>query len=376
MADAQPRAPTPRGPRSSGSGSSSGTGPGQRGVGAGRLDGRKAAILTAIVREYVHHAEPVSSKRVAQTTVLGVSSATIRTEMAALEEAGYIAQPHTSAGRVPTDKGYRYFVDTLDELHPVEEPQRLAVQGFLAQARDLEDLLRRSTQVLAQLTRYASLVLAPALNRSRLKLAELVSLGPQLVMLLLIADTGRVEKRILELPEPVSEVDVQRVRTIVNETAVGLRMAEVPAAVAVLVDAAPADLRELLGQMSDVVSHDLVRPPVERVFVGGQAALAGQTGFETAELHRLFELLEEQATLGQVLAESAELDGPLVRIGEENEPVEGLRVASIVATGYGDEAPGSLGVLGPTRMDYPSVLAAVKAVADHLQASLTSLSDS
>ncbi len=374
MADGQPT-PTPPTPRVPGGPGSSG-GPGEHRAAPSRLDGRKAAILTAIVREYVNHAEPVSSKRVTETTALGVSAATIRNEMAALEDAGYIAQPHTSAGRVPTDKGYRYFVDTLDELHPVEEPQRLAVQGFLSQARDLEDLLRRSTRVLAQLTRYASLVLAPALDRSRLKLVELVSLGPQLVMLLLIADTGRVEKRILELPETVSDVDVQRVRTIVNETAVGLRMAEVPAAVSGLVDAAPADLRELLSQLSDAVSHDLVRPPVERVFVGGQAALAGQPGFETGELHRLFELLEEQATLGQVLAESAELDRPLVRIGEENEPVEGLRVASIVATGYGDEAPGSLGVLGPTRMDYPSVLAAVKAVADHLQSSLTSLSDS
>ena len=339
------------------------------------LDPRKAAILTAIVREYVSHAEPVSSKRVLQTTTLGVSAATIRNEMAALEEDGYIAQPHTSAGRVPTDKGYRYFVDTIDQLHPVDEPQRLAVQGFLAQARDLEDLLRRSTRVLAQLTRYASLVLAPALDRSRLKVAELVSLGPQLVLLLLIADTGRVEKRILELPDAVSEVEVQRVRTIVNETAVGLRMAEVPAAVDALVDAAPSDLRPLLTQVADVVSHDLVRPSVDRVFVGGQAALAGQAGFDTSELHRLFELLEEQATLGQVLAESAQLDRPLVRIGQENEPVEGLRVASIVATGYGDEAPGSLGVLGPTRMDYPSVLAAVKAVADHLQSSLSTFSD-
>lgn len=373
MADAQPTHPTPHVPRGPGSPAA---GSGDLGTPSPRLDGRKAAILTAIVREYVNHAEPVSSKRVVQTTALGVSSATIRNEMAALEDAGYIAQPHTSAGRVPTDKGYRYFVDTLDELHPVEEPQRLAVQGFLSQARDLEDLLRRSTRVLAQLTRYASLVLAPALDRSRLKLVELVALGPQLVMLLLIADTGRVEKRILELDDPASEVDVQRVRTIVNETAVGLRMAEVPAAVSGLVDAAPSDLRALLSQLSEAVSHDLVRPSVERVFVGGQAALAGQPGFEGGELHQLFELLEEQATLGQVLAESAELDRPLVRIGEENEPVEGLRVASIVATGYGDEAPGSLGVLGPTRMDYPSVLAAVKAVADHLQASLTSFSDS
>lgn len=337
------------------------------------LDPRKAAILTAIVREYVRNAEPVGSKRIVETYDLGVSAATVRNEMAALEEAGYIAQPHTSAGRVPTDLGYRYFVDGIDELRPLGEAQRLAVRGFLGQADDLEDLLKRTTQVLARLTRYASLVLAPAIDRSRLKLVELVALHPNTVLLLLIADTGRVVKRIVDLELPVADLEIDRVRTVLNEAAVGLRMAEIPGAFAGLAEGAPSDLRMLVGGLAAAVNEDLVQPEVDRVFVAGQAALAGEGGFEATELLQVFELLEEQVTLGRVLTESAQLDRPLVRIGEENEPIEQLRTASIVAHGYGREAPGSLGVLGPTRMDYPSVLTVVKAVADHLQVTLRGL---
>ncbi len=340
------------------------------------LDPRKATILMAIVREYVRHAEPVASKRIVETYDLGVSTATVRNEMAALEEAGYITQPHTSAGRVPTDKGYRYFVDSIDELRPVGEAQRLALQGFLIQSHDLEDLLRRTTRVLAQLTRYAALVLAPALDRSRLKLVDLVTLSPQTVLLLLINDTGRVEKRILELPWADTDEDLEQVRALLNEVAVGLRMSELPAALQRLVDDTPGELRELVALVAGVVTSDIVRPPVDHVFVGGQAALAGEGGFDVHELERVFELLEEQVTIGRVLSECAALDRPLVRIGGENDPIEGLRVASIVATGYGEDAPGSLGVLGPTRMDYPSVLAAVKTVADYLQTSLRSLTES
>ncbi len=339
------------------------------------LDPRKAAVLMAIVREYVRSAEPVASKRIVENYDLGVSTATVRNEMAALEEAGYITQPHTSAGRVPCDKGYRYFVDSIEELRPLGEAQRLALQGFLLQSRDLEDLLRRTTRVLAQLTRYAALVLAPALDRSRLKLVDLVALSSQTVLLLLITDTGRVEKRILELPAPVMDEDLERASALLNETTAGLRLSDLPDTVRRLVEDAPVELRDLMERVAGVVTNDIVRPPMDHVFVGGQAALAGEGGFDVHELERVFELLEEQVTIGRVLAECALLDRPLVRIGEENEPIEGLRVASIVATGYGEDAPGSLGVLGPTRMDYPSVLAAVKTVADHLHTSLRSFKE-
>jgi heat-inducible transcriptional repressor len=339
------------------------------------LDARKAAILTAIVREYVHHAEPVGSKRIVETYELGVSAATVRNEMAALEEGGYIAQPHTSAGRVPTDQGYRYFVDGIDDLRPLDEAQRLALMGFLDQAHDLEELLRRTTQILAQLTHYASLALAPAIDRSRLKLIELVALNERTLLVLLIADTGRVVKRIVERSDPIGAEEIERTRLVLNETAAGLRTAEVPDAVDGIAQGAPPELRGVLEDLVEAMRGDLVRPGIDRVFVAGQAALAGERGFDPDELHQLFELLEEQATIGRVLAETAGRDSPLVRIGGENDPIEPLRAASIVAAGYGDDPAGSLGVLGPTRMDYPSVLAVVHAVAEHLQRTLRGLTE-
>lgn len=337
------------------------------------LDPRKAAILTAIVREHVSYAEPVASQRLVERYDLGVSAATVRNEMAALEAAGYITQPHPSAGRIPTDLGYRFFVDAIDELRRPDDADPRALRRFLGQAVDLEDLLRRTTQLLTRLTRYASLVLAPSLDRSRCKLVEVVGLSPRVVLVVLIADTGRVEKRIVELPVPVEELDLKRARTVLNEAVTGLRMADVPGAVSGLAEGAPHDLRALLGNIVDAVTADLAQRTVDRVFVGGQAALAGAGGFKAGELHGLFVLLEEQATLGWLLTESVGAEQPVVRIGEENEPIEELLGASLVATGYGKDAPGSLGVVGPTRMNYPAVLAAVTAVADHLQETLRAL---
>ena len=340
----------------------------------GALDQRKARILDAVVREFVNTGEPVGSRRVVEGYGLNVSAATVRSEMAALEDAGYIAQPHTSAGRVPTDKGYRYFVDAIGEPGPIGEREHIALQGFLGRSGDLEELLRRTTQVLAQLTRHAAMVLAPVLDRSRLKLVELVALAPQTVLLLLIADTGTVDKHVLELSTPIGETEVARARAVVNDAAVGLRMADVAAAVASLVDVAPMELRELLGAASEAAATDRVATSPDRVLVGGQASLAGSGSLETEQLHRVFEVLEERLTLSRLLAESTATDRPLVRIGGEN-PVEELRSTSLVTAGYGDLAPGSVGVIGPRRMDYPSVLATVKAVADQLQLALRRLTD-
>ena len=187
------------------------------------LDQRKAAILRAIVQDYVRDGEPVGSKRLVEDWDLGVSAATVRSEMAALEEAGFITHPHTSAGRVPTDLGYRYFVDSLAGTKTLRPEQRAALEGLLLGATDLEELLRRTTGVLSRVTRFAALVVAPSLDRSRLRHVELVRLGPTSVLAVLIADTGRVDKRMLDLDTAVDDADVQRARHAVNDAVTGLR---------------------------------------------------------------------------------------------------------------------------------------------------------
>lgn len=337
------------------------------------LDGRKLAVLRAVVAEYVARGEPVGSKRVVEVARLDVSAATVRNEMAALEELGYITQPHTSAGRVPTDKGYRRFVDDLRDNATVDDPRRELVQEFLGSARDLEELLARASTVLSQLTSLVSLVIAPAIETSRLKLIELVALSPGSALLLLVADTGRVEKRSIELPASVTETDLARVRTVLGEHVRGRRLGEIHGVLRTIVDDAPSELREVLRAVADATAVDLAEDTVHHVFVGGQASLAGDETFEREHLSRMLQLLEERATLARLLSDATADDAPTVRIGGENQ-VEDLRAASLVAQRYQLVTAGSLGVLGPTRMDYASVLATVRAVADQLQETLTDLS--
>jgi heat-inducible transcriptional repressor len=329
------------------------------------LDDRKLQVLRAIVTEYVAGGEPVGSRRVVEVARLDVSAATVRNEMAALEELGYIAQPHTSAGRVPTDQGYRRFVDELAADPTLDGPQRELIGELLGSARDVEDLLARTSTVLSQLTRLVSLVIAPAVDASRCKLVELVGLSTTSALLLLVADTGRVEKRTVELPVGTTESDLDRVRTVLGEQVRGRPMGEVHATLGSLTDSAPSDLRELLRAVTDATAADLVDDTV-------RASLADEVALERDELSRILQLLEERATLARLLTETTD-DAPLVRIGGEN-PVEDLRATSLVAQRYRVVSAGSLGVLGPTRMDYAAVLSTVRAVADELQRSLSDLS--
>src|SRR5436190_18465729 len=173
---------------------------------------RKLSVLRAIVEDYVATREPVGSKALVERHRLGVSPATVRNDMAALEEEGLIAQPHTSAGRIPTDKGYRFFVDRLSQVKPLSAAERRAVQAFLDGAIDLDDVLRRSVRLVAQLTRQVAVVQYPTLTRSTVRHLEIVQLTPARLMLVLITDSGRVEQRVVDLGEVLTDDDVATLR--------------------------------------------------------------------------------------------------------------------------------------------------------------------
>ena len=340
------------------------------------LDERKRAVLRAVVTEYIGTGQPVGSAHVVATAGLDVSAATVRSDMGALEELGLIAQPHTSAGRVPTDRGYRWFVDDLRNAPTLDGRQREAIEELLGSARDVEDLLARTTTVLSQLTRLVSLVISPAIATSRLRLVELVPLAPLSALLLLVADTGRVEKHPVELPVGGDERDLDRVRTMLAERLVGRRFADVATVLATLADEAPSDLRGIVRAVADAAS-DVREDRVHQVFVGGQSSLVDDVSLQREELARLLQLLEERETLARMLEEAVdgpEEGAPTVRIGEEN-PLADLRTTSLVAQRYRLVSSGSLGVLGPTRMDYGSALATVRAVSDELQRTLDALAE-
>ena len=340
------------------------------------LDERKRIVLRAIVTEFIATGQPVGSAHVVAAAGLEVSAATVRSDMGALEELGLITQPHTSAGRVPTDRGYRWFVDDLRSAPALDARQREVIEELLGSARDVEDLLARTTTVLSQLTRLVSLVISPAIATSRLRLVELVTLGPLTALLLLVADTGRVEKHTVELPVGGDERDLDRVRSMLADRLVGRRFGDVGAVLRLLSDEAPSDLRPIVRAVADAAS-DVREDRVHQVFVGGQSALADDVSLQRDELARLLQLLEERETLARMLEETVEgpePGAPTVRIGGEN-AIEDLRATSLVAQRYRLVSSGSLGVLGPTRMDYGSALATVRAVSDELQRTLDTLAE-
>lgn len=331
-------------------------------------DERRLEVLRAIVEDYVQTREPVGSRTLVERHRLGVSPATVRNDMAALEEAGFIAQPHTSAGRVPTDKGYRLFVDRLSAIKPLSSPERRAIQHFLEDAVDLDDVVDRSVRLLAQLTQQVAVVQYPSLRRSALRHLELVPVGDRRLLVVIITDTGRVEQRTLDLEQPVPELVVPELRARLNATVAGRRLVDLPEPLEQMTLAFPEADRSLVRRVIRVVEDTLAEATEERIVMAGAANLARSGTDFPGTIRPVLEALEEQVVLLRLLTEMAEDSaGVAVRIGHEN-TVEGLTETSIVATGYGGdgEAVARIGSLGPTRMDYAATIAHVRAVARYL----------
>jgi heat-inducible transcriptional repressor len=329
-------------------------------------DERRFEVLRAIVADYVATHEPVGSKVLVERYNLGVSSATVRNDMAALEDEGYIAQPHTSAGRVPTDKGYRLFVDRLSEIKPLSAAERRGIQSFLDGAIDLDDVLRRSVRLLAQLTRQVAVVQYPTLTRSNVRHIEVVSITPARLMLVLITDTGRVDQRLVDLGDVVGDEVVSMLRNQLNSVLVGERLSDASAKVAELPALAPTDLRDIMLRVCTVLIESLVDHPEERMLLGGTANLTRNAADFPGSLRQVLEALEEQVVVLKLLAATRDTGTVTVRIGEENEARE-MRSTSVVSVGYGGPTPlAGMGIVGPTRMDYPGTIAAVRAVANYV----------
>jgi heat-inducible transcriptional repressor len=329
------------------------------------LDDRKLDVLRAIVEDYVSTMEPVGSKSLVDRHHLDVSPATIRNDMAVLEEQGYIAQPHTSAGRIPTDKGYRLFVDRLSGVKPLSAAERRAIETFLAGAYDLDDVVMRTVRLLAQLTRQVAVVQYPSLTRSAIRHVELVPLAAKRLLLVLITDTGRVEQRTVELPGPIDEDAVTQLRAVLNACLDGRMLTEVASVVAGLPERVQPQDRPNAAAVFSVILESLAGRNEEKIVVGGASNLT-PADFSKG-LHEVLESLEEQVVLMRLLGEAVDQSSLTVRIGAEN-PVAGLRSTSVVAVGYGtgDQALARMGVLGPTRMDYPTAMGAVRAVARYV----------
>ena len=331
-------------------------------------DDRRLDVLRAIVEDYVQTHEPVGSRVLVERHGLGVSSATIRNDMAALEEAGYIAQPHTSAGRVPTDKGYRLFVDRLSTVKPLSPPERKAIQVFLQGAVDLDDVVDRSVRLLAQLTHQVAVVQYPSLRRSALRHLELVPVSDTRLLVVIITDNGRVEQRTLDLEGGVPEHLVPELRSRLNAAVAGRRLVDLPEPLELMASCFSVPDQTLVRSIIRVVEDTLAETTEERIVMAGTANLARSGTDFTQTIRPVLEALEEQVVLLRLLTEMSEDSaGVAVRIGRETQHA-GLAETSIVATGYGADGDpvARIGSLGPTRMDYAGTIASVRAVARYL----------
>lgn len=332
------------------------------------LDERKAAILKAVVEEYIETAQPVGSSHVIRSAGVAVSSATVRNEMAVLEREGYLVQPHTSAGRIPTDKGYRFFVDQLTGPGVLGPTQRQAVQDFFSTAHgELERKLQHTSQLLASVTDYAAVVIGPVHEAATIRTAQVVGLAPRLALVVAVLSNGSVEKRTLELADVVDDAQLSVASARIAVLAAGRTFTDL-GGVAEPPSTGQASDTVVLAGLRALATVDADEP--DQVFVGGVARMAG--AFDAVEAVRQVLTTLEQQYVVVTLLRDVLARGLSVAIGAEHGVVP-LAQCAVVVSPYEVEgrAAGSIGVLGPTRMNYSQALAAVATVSQRLGRHLT-----
>jgi heat-inducible transcriptional repressor len=338
------------------------------------MNARHHGVLRAIVQDYIRTAEPVGSRTISRKYGFSLSPATIRTIMADLEELGYVAQPHTSAGRVPTDKGYRHYVDNLMDRLPLsrEEVERIE-QQVSPSATEVDDLSREAGKLLSALSPYVAITLAPRLQDSRFQRAEFVSLDRDRVLVILLADTGIVHHKTVILEESVTQDDLDRMARYLSDLLKGRTLGEVRDLLVSQMAEEKALYDRLLAQALRLGAQALAGDAEADVYVAGASRIADQPEF--ADVHKmkaLYAAFEEKSKLVMLLGECLRGQGCRIFIGSEI-PVEDIRELSVVASPYGRQGQilGVLGVVGPTRMDYGRTVALVETTAMLLSRSLS-----
>lgn len=362
---------------------------------------RRMLVLRAVVEDYIRSQEPVGSTSLTRDHDLGVSSATIRNDMAALEDEGYLIQPHTSAGRVPTEKGYRYFVDRLATVVPLSEAQRRGINSFLSGSVSLKDALQRSARLLSEITGQVAVVTSPSLAKATLRHVEMVPVAMTTLLAVVITDTGRVAQHGLTIASMPAVDEINRLSNTVNEQCVGLSLSKSAETVrSIAASAGYESVRGVADALADAFESMALDERANELYMSGTSHLAHSRSL--TDLAPLFDALEEQVVLMKLmsnLSEETNASGVGVAIGSEMH-TPGLLHASVVSSGYGrsgeaGEPAGNdpvgepetesetesqtndmepiafVGSIGPTHMDYAATMAAVRAVARYLTAFLS-----
>ena len=320
---------------------------------------RQKAVLRAVIHDYIHSAEPVGSRTVARRYAFHLGPASIRNIMADLEDLGYLAQPHTSSGRVPTDRGYRFYVDTLMEPAPLSPEEAGLIERRFTPARgQVEGLMRETSQVLGSLSRCAGVVLAPRFDQLQVMRLEFVSLGADRVLLILVATSGVVHHKVVTVDEILPQDELNRIARYLNELLGGLTLREVRQLLVVKMAEEKALYDQLLRRALELGRKTVEEEQAAEVYIGGTAHIMEQPEFAGAEKMRaIFAAFEEKSRLVRVLDRCLEDAGLTVIIGRELGEV-GFQGFSVVASPYfqGGSPVGALAVVGPTRMPYDRVV--------------------
>lgn len=318
---------------------------------------RRNAVLRALVEEHIRTGEPVSSRAVLDTTGLAASGATIRNELASLEREGYAVQPHTSAGRVPTAKAYRYYVDHISPGKPRSVVQTRVAEFYASMHMELGKLLKATTELLTDITRYPAVAIGPGPHGEKVKALHLVQMGALTALVVVVTETGRVSQELLDLQDPVTPAELDRVEQYLEGVVVGSDLGSWP-------EQAGAELAPTEAAVVAATRDALDRTARQSadIYVGGTRQMA-TVWDNLATVHRVLEVLEREAKLLEIVARSP---GTTIRIGDELGISAGMDMAVVSSSFEGGPAEGRLGVIGPMRMDYRSAIAAVEIVSREL----------
>ncbi len=330
------------------------------------LSARKMEILRAVVTDYVKTAQPVGSRTIARRYKMGFSPATIRNEMADLEEMGYLLQPHTSAGRIPSQKGYRYYVDELMQEIQLDDDEKKSIHGIFSyeKIREVEDIIRQASKLVSSLTNYTSLILGPRLKKSAFKQLQIMPIDRQRGLLVLVADTGVIKNKVINLPQALSQGELDRIVTYLNRRLEGLTIDRITAR---LIRELRRDLYYHINflEATFTLLEESLAEDESRVFLGGTTNIFNQPEFGNIEkVKSLLMLFEQHSLLANLLSRPLTgVDGITIKIGREN-ILEEVQECSLVMTTYclGKEVVGTIGILGPTRMEYSRVVAVLQQV--------------
>ena len=332
------------------------------------LDERKKTILQAVIRNYLETGEPVGSRTISKYTDLNLSSATIRNEMADLEEMGYILQPHTSAGRIPSDKGYRFYVDALmQKERQVSEMQELLVE----RQEKMETMLKQVAKVLAANTQYATMISAPTVKRNKLKFIQLSRVDANQLLAVIVIEGNIIKNNILPLKEELTDETLLKLNILLNTNLNGLSIDEINLGMIAVMKQQAGVHSDIVGEVIDAVGEAIRADEDLEIYTSGTNNIFRYP--ELADQQKASELIntfEEKQLLGELLQENQEDEGGTgiqIYIGEEA-PVRGMKDCSVVTATYelGGGMKGTIGIIGPKRMDYDKVVETLKTIKEQL----------